>query len=134
MIPKIGDKITTSKALELCKFYGLEYLVKRIQDDEDAFKDWVFDGASMIPDELFSRVFGIPGLTEMALRHDLKYAYGVPGNTEEKEKADNEFKEELLKDGTSPMIAQLMFKAVDIFGDGAVRTNFSWGFARKQQI
>lgn len=47
------------------------------------------------------------------------------------DKADKEFKGELLNDGASPEIAELMFKAVDIFGDGLVKTSFSWGFARK---
>ncbi|WP_027147601.1 hypothetical protein [Methylobacter tundripaludum] len=85
----------------------------------------------MIPDGLFSKVVGIPNLTEIALKHDLKYAYGAPGNKEEKLQADKEFELELLKDGASPEIAELMFKAVDIFGDGLMKTSFSWGFARK---
>jgi len=79
----------------------------------------------------FSKVVGIPNLTEIALKHDLKYAYGAPGNKEEKLQADKEFELELLKDGASPEIAELMFKAVDIFGDGLMKTSFSWGFARK---
>lgn len=138
MIPKIddktieiGNKITTAMAIELCKQYGFGHLVSRIEEDQDAFKEWVFDGASMIPDGLFSQVVGIHNLTEIALKHDLKYAYGAPGNKEEKSKADKEFKEELLNDGASPEIADLMFKAVDIFGDGLVKTSFSWGVCAK---
>jgi hypothetical protein len=128
---EIGNKITTTMALELCKHYGFGHLVSRIEEDRGAFKEWTFDGASMIPDALFSEIFHIPSLTEIALKHDLKYAYGEIGNKEEKSKADKTFKEELINDGSWPKIAHLMFMAVDIFGDGPVKTRFSWGFARK---
>lgn len=131
MIPKIGENITTQRAIGLCKHYGFEHLARRIEENHEAFKDWVFDGASVIPDGLFSKVAGIPNLTEIALKHDLKYAYGALGNKEEKSNADKVFKEELLNDGASQEIAELMFKAVDIFGDGLLKTSFSWGFARK---
>lgn len=133
MIPKINDKITTDIAIELCRHYGFEYLVSRIEGNKDHFKNWVFDGASMVPDELLSKLAKIPNLTEIALKHDLKYAYGLPGDKEEKLKADQQFKADLLKDGASDEIAGLMFQAVDIFGDGLVKTSFSWGFARKDQ-
>lgn len=131
MTLKIEDVITTAMALELCTHYGFGYLVSRIKEDQRAFKEWTFDGASMIPDALFSKIFCIPSLTEIALKHDLKYAYGEIGNKEEKSKADKAFKEELINDGSWPKIAHLMFMAVDIFGDGPVKTRFSWGFARK---
>ncbi len=131
MIPNIGETITTEKAIELCQLFGFDYLVERINGSPlDAFHDWPFDGASMIPDELFARIFKIPSLTEVALRHDLKYAYGEPGNRQEKARADEEFKQELLDDGTSPVLAQLMYQAVVTFGDGPIATHFSWGFAR----
>ncbi len=131
MIPNIGETISADRALDLCQSFGLEYLVERIESSPDAFKDWVFDGASMIPDALFAQVFDIPSLTEIALRHDLKYAYGEPDNQQEKARADEAFKQELLDDGASPALAQLMFQAVDTFGDGPIATDFSWGFARK---
>ncbi len=131
MIPKIGETITADEALDLCRSFELDYLVERIEIDPDAFKDWVFDGASMIPDTLFAQIFDIPSLTEIALRHDLKYAYGEPGNHREKARADEAFKQELLIDGAAPAVEQLMFQAVDVFGDGPIATDFSWGFARK---
>ena len=131
MIPNIGETITTDRALDLCRSFGLDYLVERIEYAPDVFKDWVFDGASMIPDELFSQVFDIPSLTEISLRHDLKYAYGEPGDLQEKARADEAFKQDLLNDGAAPAVAQLMFQAVETFGDGPIATDFSWGFARK---
>lgn len=130
MIPKIGDVITNEKAIGLCRTYGFEVLANRIEDNPTAFKNWVFDGASMIPDELFRQIFGIPNLIEIALRHDLKYAYGEPHNKGEKAQADTEFQAELLKDGASPAIAKLMYEAVVAFGDGPIETSFTWGFAR----
>ncbi len=131
MPPKIGEEITTERALGLCRHYRFDHLVKRIEEQPDSFKSWKFDGASMIPDKIFSKLFEIPNLTEIALRHDLKYAYGEPGNKKEKLKADLEFELEVLDDGASYAIAKLMFSAVDVFGEGFVRTSFSWGFARR---
>ncbi|CAG0943272.1 hypothetical protein BROC_02214 [Candidatus Brocadiaceae bacterium] len=131
MIPKIGETITTNKALDLCRSFGIDYLIERIEINPEAFKDWVFDGASMIPDALFAQVFDIPSLTEIGLRHDLKYGYGELGNHQEKARVDEEFKQELLGDGASPTLAQLMYQAVDTFGGGPIATDFSWGFARK---
>lgn len=131
MIPNIGDKITCELARELCGQFDIQYLVRRIENDPDVFEDWIFDGASMIPDELFARIFDIPSLTEIALRHDLKYAYGDPDNSAEKAEADRVFKQELLNDGASPILAQLMYRAVDAFGDGPIATDFTWGFARR---
>ncbi|MDC9728357.1 MAG: hypothetical protein PSN04_03375 [Methyloprofundus sp.] len=129
-LPNIGDNIDNQTAIKLCEHYGLDYLVERIQANANAFSVWEFGGASMIPDGLFSAVFNIPNLTEIALQHDLKYAYGEPGNKEEKLRADLEFELSLLNDGASVEMAKMMFAAVDLCGDGFIRTDFSWGFAR----
>lgn len=129
-LPNIGDNIDNQTAIKLCEHYGLDYLVERIQANANAFSVWEFDGASMIPYGLFSAVFNIPNLTEIALQHDLKYAYGEPGNKEEKLRADLEFELSLLNDGASVEMAKMMFAAVDLCGDGFIRTDFSWGFAR----
>jgi len=48
--------------------------------------------------------------------------------------ADKEFELELLIDGASPDIAELMFKAVDIFGDGLMKTSFSWGLPENSKV
>ena len=130
-IPEIGEIITCDRAIELSDYYGLEYLVKRIEEKRDSFKDWEFDGVSMIPDDLFSRMFHVPNLTEIALQHDLKYAYGEAGNKTEKLRADLELELSLLNDGASPEMAKLMFTAVDIGGNELLKTSYSWGYARK---
>jgi hypothetical protein len=51
-LPKINDTVTTKKALELCRYFDLNYLVKRIESEPEGYKDWKFDGCSSLPDEL----------------------------------------------------------------------------------
>jgi hypothetical protein len=130
-LPKIEDVITTARARELCVHYGYAYLVERIDAaPAGTFKEWRFDGASMTPDKLVSSLAGIPNLTEIALKHDLKYAYGELGNDAERLKADDEFKADLLVDGASRWVADIMYGAVRAGGHEAWKTSFSWGFAR----
>ena len=131
-LPAIGETVTPSRGRDLCLHFGYTELADRIDHDPGAFKAFVFDGASMIPDRFVSQVAKIPHLTEIALRHDLKYAYGEPGNKEERERADAAFKKEVLEDGAAPFVAEAMYQAVRLFGDPPppFRTSFSWGFAR----
>lgn len=130
-LPRVGEFIDTERARELCAFFGLHYLVERIdKSTHDAFKTWKFDGASMVPDDLFARIAQIPSLVVIALKHDLKYAYGEPGNQREKERADREFKADLLADGAASVTAEVMYQAVRAFGN-MPRASFAWGFARR---
>ncbi|MFM7331141.1 MAG: hypothetical protein ACKO1L_05700 [Brachymonas sp.] len=129
-IPKIGDMITTEQAIELCRHYDLHYLIERISKNPQDFKSWVFDGASMIQDALFAKIFSIPNLTVIALRYDLKYAYGDPENQDERKRADKELKQELLNDQASKLVVYPMYWAVRVFGNGPLKTDFTWGFAR----
>jgi hypothetical protein len=130
-LPKIGEIVTTGRAKGLCAHFGFGQLVARIEATPQAFTEWKFDGASMIPDGLVSELTNIPDLTQIALRHDLKYAYGEPGNEREREQADQEFRRELVADGATAEVAEVMFQAVRLFGDPPIKTKFSWGFARK---
>jgi len=129
-LPQIGETITTQRALELCKHFSFDHLVKRLETDSDRFKSWEFDGCSMIPDKIASKLIGVPTLTEICLRHDLGYAYGEPKNKEERLKVDFTFGIELLEGGASASIAQMMFEGVRI-GGGEFGMSFSWAFARK---
>lgn len=130
-LPKIGDTISTNQALELCKHFKLNYLVTRIQAERDNFESWEFDGASMLYDGAAAEIFNITHLTEIALRHDLKYAYGELGNDEERKQADLVFKQELIADGASVIVAGIMYRVVRMGGGSWTHTGFSWGFARK---
>lgn len=129
-LPKIGEIVTREKALELCEHYGFNHLAKRIEDNPDRFKEWKFDGCSMTPDAVLSELLKVPSLTEICLRHDLGYAYGYPGNKEERLMVDGEFQNELLRAGASEFVAKAMFEAVRIGGKEELCLPFSWGFAR----
>ena len=37
VLPKIGETITTDRALELCKYFNLDYLVERISNNKDLY-------------------------------------------------------------------------------------------------
>jgi hypothetical protein len=95
-LPKIGQIVTTERALELCEYFGLNHLAERIEDNPDLYKEWKFDGCSMTPDGVLSEVIKVPSLTEICLRHDLGYAYGEPGNQDERLIVDKKFQNELL--------------------------------------
>jgi len=129
-LPKIGEIVTTEKALELCEHYGLNHLAERIEDNPDLFKEWEFDGCSMTPTEVLSEIIKVPSLTEICLRHDLGYAYGDPGNEEERNIVDKKFQNELLDGGASEFAAKTMFDAVRVGGKEKLCLPFSWSFAR----
>ena len=129
-LPKIGELVTTERALELCEHYGLNHLAKRIEDNPDLFKEWEFDGCSMTPTEALTEIIKVPSLTEICLRHDLGYAYGDPGNEEERLIVDRKFQNELLDGGASEFAAKAMFDAVRVGGKEKICLPFSWGFAR----
>ena len=129
-LPKIGEIVTTERALELCEQYGFNHLAERIQDNPDLFKEWEFDGCSMTPDAVLSQVIKVPSLIEICLRHDLGYAYGDPGNKEERLIVDEKFQNDLLGGGASEFAAKAMFDAVRLGGKEELCLPFSWSFAR----
>jgi hypothetical protein len=129
-LPKIGEIVTTESALELCEYYGFNYLAKRIEDNPDHFKEWKFDGCSMTPTEVVSELIKVPTLVEICLKHDLGYAYGDPGNEEERLRVDQIFQNGLLDGGASEFAAKTMFDAVRAGGKEKLCLSFSWGFAR----
>lgn len=128
-LPQIGEQIDTERALALCAHFGFHALVDRIEQDPLRYKSWVFDGASMLPDAWVSRWFKMPHLRLIALRHDLQYAYGEPGDRQARRLADKALEQALLEDGASKAVAKVFYLAVRAFGDGPVKTRFSWAFA-----
>ena len=129
-LPKIGEIVTTERALELCAYYGFNHLAERVEDNPDLFKEWKFDGCSMTPDEVLREIIKVSSLIEICLRHDLGYAYGDPGNKEERLIVDRKFKNDLLGGGASEFAAKVMFDAVRVGGKEELCLPFSWGFAR----
>jgi hypothetical protein len=129
-LPEIDDLITTQRALKLCALYGFDHLVERIEENPELFKEWRFDGCSMTPDAVLSKLLKVPSLTEICLRHDLGYAYGDPGNEKERLKVDRIFQNELLNAGAGEFTAIAMFEAVRAGGREELCLSFSWSFAR----
>jgi len=129
-LPKIGEVVTTERGLELCEHYGLNHLADRIEGNPNFFKEWEFDGCSMTPTEVLSELIKVPSLTEICLKHDLGYAYGDPGNEEERLLVDKKFQNELLAGGASEFVAKAMFNAVRLGGKEELCLPFSWSFAR----
>ena len=85
----------------------------------------------MTPDEILKELIKVPSLTEICLRHDLGYAYGDPGNQDERIIVDRIFQNDLLSAGASELASKVMFDAVRLGGKEELCLPFSWGFARK---
>ena len=131
--PVVGDTITNDHALDLCRKYGFNALIDRLTNYPDHYKEWQFDGVSMAPDCLISILVGSPNITKFALKHDLKYAYGDPGNIVEKRDADQELWREIVADGGRKWAAGLLLCAVEVFGREEYGFDFSWCFAHKKK-
>jgi hypothetical protein len=84
----------------------------------------------MTPTEVLSELIKVPSLTEICLRHDLGYAYGEPGNKDERLIVDEKFQNDLVNGGASGFAAKAMFDAVRVGGKEELCLTFSWGFAR----
>jgi hypothetical protein len=135
-LPEIGDIVTTQWAKELCRHFGLDYLVDRIDTHPERYKEWKFDGCSGLPDELMGFFTGCDwrDITYLCcLPHDLGYAYGTPGDHNEKQMVDDKFFGDLKeKAGMKEWIAAVFRKAVEIGGAEMLGLSFSWAFANKQ--
>ena len=134
-LPKIGETITTSRAKEFCEYFGLNYLVKRIDANPASYKNWKFDGISVLCDKFAAAITGVDkdALTlQCALPHDLCYAYGEPGNKMERERVDIKFKSDLItKAKMSEFWAAIFYHAVRIGGVEELGLSFTWAFALK---
>ena len=126
--PKIGDVITPAKGLELCRVFELTDLVNRLSlRGSQYYEDWVYDGCSMIPDQMLCEA-----ITKQCLKHDLKYMYGERGKPAERKRADQEFFLDLVNNAhTGYVIAVLFYSAVRLFGAEKFNKSFSWGAASK---
>ena len=134
-LPEIGELVTPSRVLELCRHFTLDYLVARIEATPDKFKDWNFDGCSCLPDEVLGLFTGCDwrDITyKCCLPHDLCYAYGEPGNEAERKRVDDTLHCDLVnKAGMKMWMAHAFFAGVRVGGAEAFGLSFSWGFARK---
>jgi len=133
--PKTGDMITGKEALKLCQYFGLDYLVERIESGPENYEDWKFDGCSALPDEIMGLFTGCnwEDITyRCCLPHDLCYGYGEPGNKMERKRVDVKYYSDLVtKAGMSEWCAAAFLVAVRVGGSEKFGLSFSWGFARK---
>jgi hypothetical protein len=133
--PEIGDMITTKQALELCKHFNLDYLIKRIDTNTEKYKEWGFDGCSGLPDEIMGLFTGCDwqDITyKCCLPHDLCYGYGELGNDIERKRVDLKFYSDLVtKAGMKKWQASAFLAGVRIGGAEEFGMSFSWGFAHK---
>ena len=134
-LPKIGNTINAKEALELCRYFGLDYLVERIESNPESYKDWEFDGCSGLPDELMGLFTGCnwEDITyRCCLPHDLCYGYGELGNEIERKRVDIKFYSDLVtKANMNEWTASAFLAAVRIGGTEVFGLSFSWGFAHR---
>ena len=133
-LPDINDTITTPKALALCRHFGLDYLVARIEADlPEKYADWTFDGCSGLPDQVmgFFTDCDWKDITyQCCLPHDLCYAYGDKGNKSERKQVDLRFYNDLInKAGMKEWCAAAFLAGVRAGGAEVFGLSFSWGFA-----
>jgi len=137
-LPKIGDIITPEWGLLLCVHFGFDHLARRIRENPGKYKPWRFDGVSCVPDMLLQPFVGNGHTWEditykCALQHDLPYAYGEPGNEEEKQEADDKFRENLIiHAGMDEKLADIFEKMVETFGKEKFHRDYTWAFALKE--
>lgn len=135
-LPRIGDTVTTERALALCRSFGLDYLVDRITGNEARYNSWTFDGCTGLPDELLGLFTGCnwEDITyKCCLPHDLCYSYGEPGNDIERQRVDLKFYSDLVtKAGMKTFLASAFLAAVRVGGSQELGLSFSWGFALKE--
>ncbi len=133
ILPTIGDTITTDRARELAVALDLPHVVALIDAEPEAFKEWVFDGVSILDDHLAGALTGIEDrVTAIALVHDLQYAYGRMGDEKARARADTRFRADLLAAGANAVMSELFYLAVHLGGAGSIRrTSYTWGFARR---
>ena len=133
--PKINDIIDTKLAIELCRYFGFDYLMSRIEANPGQFKDWEFDGCSCVQEKMLGFLSGCDPqviIEQCCLPHDLCYAYGEPGNDDERKSVDNRFFNDLVdKAGMKRWMAYALLAGVRVGGAEEFGLSFSWGFARK---
>lgn len=133
---KIGDTITPKIGLELCRHFGFDYLVKRLEDSLDSYKDFIFDGVSGFPDSFAALLADVDkkDLTYLvALPHDLQYMYGEPGNKKEETMVNKAFRGNFIKIGAKPWRVWIALKLVEFIGAEKLSLSFCWAAATREE-
>jgi hypothetical protein len=125
VLPALGEEVPLARIKEICAFYGLHDLWRKIERDppprlfrSDGCTGWFDDwkGVSLYP---------------AGFLHDLKYWAGYPGEEVERLVADAELMIDVARLLGSTTMAETMFHGVRIGGAETLNAPFSWGFGRK---
>lgn len=137
-MPEIGDVITVDWGLALCQELGLDYLVERLMNHPERYKPFKFDGVSGINDKFLGVLNGGKWhlFTQIALPHDLAFAYGTLGREDEEKQeaewkvANDRFERECVTIAlASPDDAAFARQLVERGGREELHLPWSWGFA-----
>jgi hypothetical protein len=123
-LPKKGEEVPIPKIKEICQFYGLHDLWRKIEKDPPP-KPFTSDGCSM----WFDSWKGI-SLYSACFVHDLKYWAGYPNENVERLVADAELMIDVARLLDSTEMAETMFHGVRVGGHEIFKRSFSWGFGR----
>ena len=124
-LPALGEEVPLPRIREICEFYGLQALWRKIERDppvrpfkSDGCTGWFDDwkGVSLYP---------------AGFLHDLKYWAGYPGDEVERLVADSELMIDVSRLLGSTEMGETMFHGVRVGGSERLNTPFSWGFGRK---
>jgi len=127
VLPAIGEEVPLPKIKEICEFYGLRDLWRKIERDppplpfkSDGCTGWFneWKGVSIYP---------------AGFLHDLKYWAGYPGEEVERLVADAELMVDVARLLNSTEMAETMFHGVRLGGSDKLKTPFAWGFGRAGQ-
>lgn len=124
-LPGMGEVVPLPRIKEICEFYGLHSLWKKIEADtplrpfkSDGCTGWVNEWKGI---SIYSAGF----------LHDLKYWAGYPGEDVERLIADAELMIDVARLLKATAMAETMFNGVRIGGHEHLRADFSWGFGRR---
>jgi hypothetical protein len=124
VLPGLGEEVPLPRIKEICAFYGLQDLWRKIERDppprpfrSDGCTGWFDDwkGVSLYP---------------AGFLHDLKYWAGYPGEDVERLVADAELMIDVARLLNSTVMAETMFHGVRVGGSDKLHASFSWGFGR----
>ena len=123
-LPAINEEVSLAKIKEICEFYGLKKLWKKIENDPPSL---IFssDGCTMWPDKSDGK-----DIYPACFLHDLKYWAGYPNEDVERLAADAELMIDVARIRQSTKMAETMFHGVRLGGTGKLKLAFSWGFGR----
>ncbi|MEE9309652.1 MAG: hypothetical protein V3U64_01400 [Cocleimonas sp.] len=123
-LPTINEDVSLVKIKEICEYYGLQTLWKKIEKDPPALT-FSSDGCTMWPDKTDGK-----NIYQACFLHDLKYWAGYPDEDVERLAADAELMLDVARIRQSTKMAEAMFHGVRVGGSSTLKLAFSWGFGR----